>query len=79
MRYKTKSQKIEETITLDDILQHRNHRLLVEKIQQSNWEAAGRDWRVYLNSIEWDNPPTLSDSEGRVKKLTKPHPFEKFF
>ena len=54
MRYKTQFPKgEEEPIEWDDILQHRNHRLLVEKIQQSNWEKAGRDWKVYLSQIDW--------------------------
>jgi len=79
MRYKTRFPKgEEEPIEWDDILQHRNHRLLVEKIQQSNWEKAGRDWKVYLSNIEWDNPPIPSTSENRVKKLTELHPFQKF-
>ena len=73
MRYKTKSQKVEETITVDDILSQREHRLLLEGIQQQRWEDSGRDWKKYLSSIEWDE---LRELPPKIKE--KSHPFEKF-
>lgn len=76
MRYKTKPQKREEYITSDDILSQREERLLIEKIQQRNWESAGRDWKKYLSNVEWDEVKPFE--RKKVEKQSENHPFEKF-
>lgn len=65
LRYQTKfpnEEDFSEEIHLD-----RNHRLLVEKVQQRNWESAGRDWKKYLSSIDW----------GDIQKRPEPIKVEK--
>mgnify|MGYP001194534759 CR=1 FL=1 len=76
MRYKTKTQQREEYITSDDILSQKEERLLIEKIQQRNWESAGRDWKKYLSNVEWDEVNPFE--RKKVEKQSENHPFEKF-
>jgi len=38
--------------------------LLIQRIQQRNWEESGRDWKKYLSQIDW----------GELKP--KPQPIE---
>mgnify|MGYP001136518813 FL=1 len=76
MRYKTKTQQREEYITSDDILSQKEERLLIEKIQQRNWESAGRDWKKYLSNVEWDEVTPFE--RKKVEKQSENHPFEKF-
>lgn len=60
MKYKTHTLQREEFS--EEIHSDREHRLLIEKIQQRNWESAGRDWKKYLSQIDW----------GEIKEKPQP-------
>lgn len=64
-RYKTHTPQREEFS--EEIHSDREHRLLIEKIQQRNWEGAGRDWKKYLSQIDW----------GDIQKKPEPIKVEK--
>jgi len=64
MRYKTHTLQREDTSHYEEIHSDREHRLLIERIQQRNWESAGRDWKKYLSQIDW----------GEIKEKPKPQP-----
>lgn len=66
MRYKTPTPKREEFS--EEIYSERENRLLVEKIQQRNWESAGRDWKKYLSQIDWGD--IQKKPQPKVEKQT---------
>lgn len=74
MRYKPNT-LTEERTSNEEVISQRENRLIIERIQQKKWEDAGRDWKVYLSSIEWDDTQHL---KRKVKKQREIHPFQKF-
>jgi len=73
MRYKHKTLIDEDSSLYEDIHSQRENRLIIERIQQRNWEEAGRNWKKYLSNIQWDDTPTLQrDTEKQSEKITNP-------
>jgi len=73
MRYKHNTLKEEESSHYEEIHSQRENRLIIERVQQKNWEEAGRDWKVYLSNIQWDDTTHLKrDTEKQSEKITNP-------
>ena len=69
LRYKTEL-PIEENFS-EEIHSDREHRLLIERIQQRNWEEAGRDWKKYLSNVEWGELQPLPSPKPKVEKQSQ--------
>jgi hypothetical protein len=70
MRYKTHTLHKEEASHYEEIHSERENRLLIERIQQRNWEESGRDWKKYLSQIDWGELKPKPQPQTKVEKQT---------